>query len=272
MEKRGAQVHNRAMATILHLTDAHLFAEPDGRIKGLVSRDSFLRVFAAARSRFPAAEMMVLGGDLAQDEALATYQWLAGFLASHPLTYMVTPGNHCDLQHLRTGLEASLGMRRERVHRLAHWRVIGLNTHWPGHVEGRLSDGELAWLDRQLAGGGHVLIAMHHHPFAVGSQWLDAIALSNADRFWRLLRTHGNVRGIVVGHVHQQLDLEMEGVRCMATPSTCIQFRPNLSTFALDARSPGYRWITLHRDGRIESGVERIDGFIPTDLDDTSAY
>jgi len=272
MEKSGKAGHNPAMATILHLTDFHLFADADGTIKGLRSRDSFRQVFAAARARWPDSELMVLGGDLAQDEQLATYRWLADFLAGHPLQYLVTPGNHCDLAHLRAGLERRCCVHEARVRELDGWRVLGLNTHWPTHVGGRLAEDELAWLEHQLKHAEHVLIAMHHHPFPTGSRWLDAIALTNADSFWAIVRRAGNVRGIVVGHVHQQMDVELHGIRCMATPSTCIQFRPNMDTFALDARSPGYRWIQLQANGRIVSGVERIDGFIPHDLSDTSAY
>jgi Icc protein len=44
----------------------------------------------------------------------------------------------------------------------------------------------------------------------------------------------------------------------MSTPSTCIQFLPRSSNFALDPATPGYRWLDLHPDGHIETAVERI--------------
>jgi Icc protein len=53
----------------------------------------------------------------------------------------------------------------------------------------------------------------------------------------------------------------------MASPSTCIQFAPNSEDFKLDERAPGYRWLRLHDDGRIETGVSRIDASLfPVDL------
>ena len=37
----------------------------------------------------------------------------------------------------------------------------------------------------------------------------------------------------------------------MATPATCIQFKPDSNHFALDTLQPGWREIELHLDGRI---------------------
>ncbi len=262
------------MATILQLTDFHLYADAAGKIKGVATRDSFQAVFHAACKHYPQAQTMLLGGDLAQDEALVTYQWLADFLRQHPFRYMVTPGNHCKLERLYEGLESQVCVHAGRMRSMVEgeWHIIGLNTHVRGRVGGALSADELAWLDQQLALGGYALIAMHHHPFAIGSRWLDEIALRNADDFWRVVRRHDHVKGIVAGHVHQQLDIEVHGIHCMATPSTCIQFRPNMPTFALDTQSPGYRWIDLADDGQLTTGVERVEGFIPPDLNDTSEY
>lgn len=74
------------------------------------------------------------------------------------------------------------------------------------------------------------------------------------------------------GHVHQQFEARCGQARIMGTPSTCIQFRPDCDNFELDDKSPGYRWLQLNDDGSIETGVERIEGFIPTDLSDNTSY
>ena len=41
-----------------------------------------------------------------------------------------------------------------------------------------------------------------------------------------LLAHHPQVRGVLCGHVHQEYDALHQGVRFLATPSTCIQFMP----------------------------------------------
>jgi len=47
-------------------------------------------------------------------------------------------------------------------------------------------------------------------------------------------------------------------VRLLASPSTCVQFAPGSESFKVDDQPPGYRWLTLHTDGRIETGVSRV--------------
>jgi Icc protein len=104
----------------------------------------------------------------------------------------------------------------------------------------------------------------------MGSRWLDTMAVDNAGEFLAVIDRHPQVRGILWGHVHQTFDRQRNGVRLMATPSTCIQFLPGSDDFALDTAAPGYRWLSLHPDGRIETGVERLEE-IPGSLDLASA-
>ena len=47
----------------------------------------------------------------------------------------------------------------------------------------------------------------------------------------------------------------------LSTPSTCVQFKPGAAEYSLDPVAPGYRSLTLHRDGRIESLVHRATDY-----------
>jgi 3',5'-cyclic-AMP phosphodiesterase len=55
--------------------------------------------------------------------------------------------------------------------------------------------------------------------------------------------------------VHQALDQLVDGVRVLATPSTCSQFRPLSHDFAVDDTPPAYRRLALHADGHIDTEV-----------------
>src|SRR5690606_30088670 len=74
---------------------------------------------------------------------------------------------------------------------------------------------------------------------------------------------HRCVGAVIYGHIHQELDFERNGVRYFCTPSTCIQFKPNVADFTLDELNPAYRWYTLHNHGAIDSGVVRLTDFVP---------
>ena len=72
------------------------------------------------------------------------------------------------------------------------------------------------------------------------------------------MQTLSNRVVVVSGHVHQESDAVVSGVRMLTTPSTCIQFAPGSQDFALDDKQPGYRRIVLQPNGHIETQVIRI--------------
>jgi Icc protein len=66
------------------------------------------------------------------------------------------------------------------------------------------------------------------------------------------------VRGVLFGHVHQALDTHWQGVRMIATPSTCSQFKPLSDDFAVDNEPPAWRTLALHADGRLDTQLRRV--------------
>jgi Icc protein len=141
-----------------------------------------------------------------------------------------------------------------------HWQMILLDSQVVGVPHGRLSDKQLALLDEKLAqyADRHTLVLLHHHPILVGSAWLDQHTLKDADDFWQVVQKHNNVSAVLCGHVHQDMNVMHHGVRVMATPSTCVQFKPNSDDFALDTTSPGWRELVLKADGQLETYVKRL--------------
>ena len=99
----------------------------------------------------------------------------------------------------------------------------------------------------------------------MGCAWLDQHNLKNADDLFAVLARHPQQKTILFGHVHQEFDEVYQGVRLIASPSTCIQFKPLSDGFALDESGPGWRYLTLHSDGRIASQVWRlpVGQFVP---------
>ena len=39
-----------------------------------------------------------------------------------------------------------------------------------------------------------------------------------------------------------------------------MQFAPGSEEFQVDQEAPGYRWLRLHADGRLETAVSRVVG------------
>ena len=137
------------------------------------------------------------------------------------------------------------------------WCLIMLNTVIRLDDGGRLAPDELARLSQTLEAQAdkHVLLCMHHHPMPMGSQWLDGVNLRNSEKLFNTIQPHENVQCMVWGHVHQSSDRQHKGIRMISTPSTASQFLPNSDAFKMDTKPPGYRWISLHPDGSIETEV-----------------
>ncbi len=142
------------------------------------------------------------------------------------------------------------------------WQILMLDSQVPGEVGGELGPTELEALERALATaaaeGLYTLVCLHHQPVKVGCAWLDEQMVADADAFFAVLARFSRVSGVLWGHVHQEIDHDHGGIRLLASPSTCVQFAPGSEHFRADDRPPGYRWLELYPDGRIETGVSRV--------------
>jgi Icc protein len=245
---------------LLHISDVHLHAGADSRMRGVVTYETFLRVLEHAKQSvdWPPVGALVTG-DIVQDESRAGYERFRSVMRPLGLPVYCVPGNHDD-PHLMSELLAGSPFQVSGEARLGDWCHVLLNTFLQGEDAGGLGKQRIANLESVLCANAdkHVLICMHHHPLPVGSAWLDGVGLQDADRFLQTVDSHSNVRGVVCGHVHQASDRTRNGVRYLSTPSTCSQFKPHSDCFALDQRPPGLRWLWLHENGELETRVEWV--------------
>jgi Icc protein len=247
---------------LLQITDTHLHAAADSRMRGVTTYATLLAVLEhAQRDRRWPVDAILATGDIVQDESRAGYERFRAVLEPLGVPVYTIPGNHDDpklMSELLTSGSFHLGGEL----RHGPWSIVMLSTFLAGEDAGGLGPARLQGLRQALAAhtGQHVLVAMHHHPLPMGSTWLDGVALRDAPAFWSVIDAHASVRAVVCGHVHQAADRTRNNVRFLSTPSTCAQFLPGSEFFALDDRPPGMRWLELHDDGRIETEVSWVSG------------
>jgi Icc protein len=241
---------------ILQITDTHLHAHREARMRGLNTYETFKAIIDRVENGVRKPDAVLATGDLVQDETRQGYHRFRKVVEKLNVPVHCLPGNHdfpeimadvLDHEPFQFCGQASYGK----------WRLIMLNTVVRWDDGGRLDNNQLSFLDETLAACGdqYALVAMHHHPVPMGSMWLDGIGLRNADEFFAIIDRYPQVRGITWGHVHQAADSTRNGVSLMSAPSTCSQFLPNTDVFKLDLRPPGYRWLNLLPDGRIDTEV-----------------
>ena len=242
------------------LTDTHLCAETGGTLLDMDTDRSLQLVIEHALNERGTPDAVLCTGDLSDKGALQAYQRLMAYLESVAAPSYWLPGNHDDLAEMQAATAAADYLSGEI--RGGRWQVILLNSQIPGEVGGEIGESELARLEQALQQGRDAslftLVCMHHQPVTVGSAWIDEQMVADADRLWGLLERYPGVKGVLWGHVHQQIDDSRGDIALMASPSTCVQFAPGSERFRADDQPPGYRWLDLCADGSIETGVSRV--------------
>ncbi|MHB0774580.1 metallophosphoesterase [Halomonas sp. WWR20] len=237
---------------LIQITDCHLHADPEAQ-----SRKGFpLRQLDAVieRARQLRPDMVLVSGDVSQDETPASYRH-----ASQALTHLECPwfwfaGNHdhpeCmqELQPFHDELD------------LGEWRLLILDSRIAGQDGGELGQTQLQDLAWRLEEDERpVLLAMHHPPVEIGSRWMDSIGLADRDALWQTLAAYGQVKAILCGHIHQAFAARQGTVAVYGCPSTSDQFLSGSAEFAVDEASRvGFRVVDLSGE-TLETWVERVD-------------
>jgi len=207
----------------------------------------------------PLPDAILLTGDLADLPDAAVYRDLAERLERLPIPVLPLPGNHDDPALLAAHLPAA-PVAEPSVRHCGDWAIVLLDSQRPGECGGYLGAERLAALATRLAAiqAPHCLIAVHHPPVPIGSPWMDVIGLADGSALIDLLARDGRVRAVVWGHVHQRHESRQHGMHLLACPATRVQFVPRATACQTEDARPAFRWLDLHPDGRVETGVVRL--------------
>lgn len=252
--------HPASSVLVVQLSDSHLFADADDKLLGMKTRDSLNAVIERVLAEQPTIDLLIATGDLSQDGSVESYGAFRQVSAQISAPTRWIPGNHDELPEMAEAARHSEYL--EPIIDLGHWRITLLDSAVPGSVPGFLQDAQLQLLARSLseAPERHHLVCLHHNPVPIGCQWMDPIGLRNPEKLFAVLDRFPHVRAVLWGHVHQEYDQLRNGARLLASPSTCIQFAPGSVEFKVDTAAPGYRWLRLYADGRLDTGVSRVEG------------
>jgi len=246
---------------VLQLTDPHLMADAGGDLLGVQTRESLQAVIAEVLKAHGQPDLILATGDLAQDGSVEAYRVFGESLKAFSCPSVWIAGNHDHVDNLVRVAGEYDASARHVIH--GGWQFVMLDSSVPGKVYGALADSELDFLAETLGQYPDLpaVVALHHHPVDIGSDWMEKIGLTNRDAFWQVVDRFPQVRIVLWGHIHQEHQRERNGVQLMATPSTCIQFTSGSSSFSVENLPPGYRWFELHDTGDFTTEVRRATNF-----------
>ena len=251
---------------LIQITDCHLGEQIGERLAGMDTDESLDLVLQAINYRAQMdvpPELILATGDLANHESAAAYLRLQEKLNVLDAPSVWLPGNHDNYQLMLDTVGAE---QAPKLVSIGRWRIILLDSAVPGRVPGRLGEKQIQLLKstlQEIEQDAHIMIALHHQPVNVGSEWIDKQRVADGEAFIEALSGDRRIKAVVWGHIHQEFetrDMRVASARLLAAPSTCIQFEPRQSDFKLHDNSPGFRWFKLYNDGRFDTGVERLQG------------
>ena len=171
---------------LVQLTDPHYLADPDGRLKDVHTRTTFVQVLTTALAESPPPVAILLTGDVTQDGSRAGYEGIREDLAKAGVPVWSLAGNHDDPVVMAEVMSGD-GFHFCAPQRLGPWEVLLVST-WDGdRGGGRVGEAGLQTLARQLAASAaeHILVCLHHQPTPMGCAWLDGVGLDDAADFLR---------------------------------------------------------------------------------------
>lgn len=240
---------------ILQLSDLHPFADPDERLFGIPTRELLEAVLAHVQQSGLRPDHVVVTGDHTHDERPETYAAVRELLEPFLDRLWPLPGNHDDRAELRSAFADRIaGDGTDRINfafDAGDWLCLGLDTHVPGAVGGRIGTDQVEWIRKQLdeRRPRAAVLFMHHPPVELGVPWLDRIGLEDAKLLQDLLEEDPRIRLVCCGHVHHEFSTRVGSAEIVTVPSTGLQFSPISEVAEFVAAPPGYRMIELGVDG-----------------------
>lgn len=257
--------------SLVEISDLHLFDDTTKYYNHINPQQNFFAIMDLMKQLDAQPDLLVMTGDLLQEPSQVGYDNLFSKIDGLNIDYVAIAGNH-DVTH---ELDSHLPFVQRRhiavapdtrlVHcqvlQTAYWDLIFLDSTVPGKICGYFSAQTLAWLDQTLATSDKPCVIFCHHPMTkVNSHWIDQHRVQNAEDFWQVVVPHRErLKGIFVGHVHQESHIIHQGISMFTSPATSVQFKPFADDYTLDSLPAGLRWITLYNNGKLATGVKRID-------------
>lgn len=205
---------------LAQISDTHVRADDDGAAAAQLTR-------ALAQARDYGAQVILLTGDLVNDERPDEYAVLAEAIKNPPAPLYLMPGNHDDRRHLRAAFGASHKyLPREGALSFVvedfPVRLVALDSTVPGETHADFTKENARWLRKALSKQRKkpTVVSLHHPPFLTHDRLFDHIGLRNADQFARVIADHKQVARIICGHHHRVAIGQVAHATTVVAPST----------------------------------------------------
>ncbi|HYD88563.1 MAG TPA: metallophosphoesterase [Vitreimonas sp.] len=248
---------------LAQISDTHVRADDGGAAVRQLKQ-------ALAQARAYQADVILLTGDLVNDERDEEYAALIDAIADPPAPLYVLPGNHDDRARIRARLPGHDYLPREGFlsYVLDQFpvRIVAIDQIVPGETYGVLTEAQAHWLDRALAAEPEkpTLVALHHPPFPTHDLLFDQIGLVDADLFKSVISRHRQVTRVICGHHHRMAVGQVAHAPVIVAPSTSwvygLALHPGQEIAPITAEQPGWMLHAWTQQGGFASHFMGLSG------------
>ncbi|MBC7767745.1 MAG: metallophosphoesterase [Phycisphaerales bacterium] len=241
---------------LAQISDTHVRADDDGA----AARN--LKTALAQAGKYK-VDVILLTGDLVNDERDDEYAVFACAIADPPAPLFVLPGNHDDRARMRTWLPSHTYFPRGDFLSYAldqfPVRIVAIDQIVPGETHGALTPQQADWLDRTLAEAPDkpTIVALHHPPFSTYDLLFDQIGLFDRDTFKSVISRHRQVIRVICGHHHRLAIGQVAHAPAIVAPSTSwvygLALNPGQDLAPKTAEQPGWMLHAWTKEGGLAS-------------------
>lgn len=223
---------------IAQITDLHLGFE--GNDPTELNRRRLDLTLEHLRTIRPQPDLLLLTGDLAhREDDEDAYRQLKSALRDYQIPSHFGMGNHDSRDpFLRFFPEVPQASGFVQYAIEEHpVRVLMLDTLEIGRHGGGFCDQRASWLQERLSEKPDrpTLLALHHPPLATGLSWMTQNPKADwVERLRGIVAAHGNIVGMITGHLHRPVATLWAGKPLIVCPSTSPQVALDLGTIDPD--------------------------------------
>jgi len=238
--------------------------DPEAEFLGIFPDKNFRDVLTQAQEDNPDPDLIIHSGDLVQEASRPAYhrcrELIGEFFPKCPV--VTTPGNHDNdsAMHAFGGFAVGTFVFSFVGN---PWRVVMINTHKENAVEGEVGQPErdrfASYIEffSSAKNPTNILVFGHHALTPIGHEGLDQHICTDTEKVKEILSQNcaASVRAYIHGHVHSAYFLKDQlpnGGHVIVAPAVAFQFDHTKRGFVKSATPPGYQWLFLHRDGKID--------------------
>ncbi|MGV6820301.1 MAG: metallophosphoesterase [Parvularcula sp.] len=212
---------------IAQLTDLHIGTGGD-----IGAEDNYARLLMvfdrlARMKRQP--DLIIGTGDLTETGSVPAYKLLKRMLDRADIDMLPVMGNHdisSNFKRVFGRMHFNNGFCQYSTD-LGPVQLVVTDTHDETIHGGDFCPDRAEWLRKALtdAGDKPVLLAMHHPPFVSGIDWMGARDNHEpwVDAIRNVVKDFPNVKKIITGHIHRQIERSFAGTCCFVSSATAAE-------------------------------------------------